>query len=294
MFDPRYGLVRQALGWVGSSRRLVHDRPWPLVMVIVVYLWKNLGYVALDLPGRPAGRARRSCATPPPSTARRRPARSVRSSCRCSRRRRSSSRSTTLLSSLQSFDIIQAMTKGGPLGSTTTLMYQIYEEGFVTGRAGYASAVATHPLPPAAGRHGRPAALRREEGALRMSVQNPVRDVPATAPRTTSGASRAEHPGSPVDAPPAPGGAGHRPSGARAPERRAVVGPCTWARTRPCWSRPSSWRCRSCGWCSRASSAPTELYSIPLQWLPRTSTSRTTSRRRRASPSGGCSSTAWA
>ena len=35
------------------------------------------------------------------------------------------------------------MTSGGPLGSTTTLMYQIYEEGFVNGRAGYASAGAT-------------------------------------------------------------------------------------------------------------------------------------------------------
>ena len=50
---------------------------------------------------------------------------------------------TTLLSSLQSFDIIQAMTKGGPLEGTTTMMYQIYQEGFATGRAGYSSAIAT-------------------------------------------------------------------------------------------------------------------------------------------------------
>jgi sn-glycerol 3-phosphate transport system permease protein len=50
---------------------------------------------------------------------------------------------TTLLSSLQSFDIIQAMTKGGPLEGTTTMMYQIYQEGFQAGRAGYSSAVAT-------------------------------------------------------------------------------------------------------------------------------------------------------
>ncbi len=50
---------------------------------------------------------------------------------------------TMMLASLQSFDLIKAMTSGGPLGSTTTLMYSIYEESFVNGRAGYASAVAT-------------------------------------------------------------------------------------------------------------------------------------------------------
>jgi len=48
-----------------------------------------------------------------------------------------------MLASLQSFDIIKAMTQGGPLGSTTTLMYSVYQESFVNGRAGYASAVAT-------------------------------------------------------------------------------------------------------------------------------------------------------
>ena len=50
---------------------------------------------------------------------------------------------TTLLSSLQSFDIIRAMTNGGPLEGTTTMMYQIYLEGFAAGRAGYSSAIAT-------------------------------------------------------------------------------------------------------------------------------------------------------
>jgi len=35
------------------------------------------------------------------------------------------------------------MTKGGPLDGTTTLMYQVYVEAFVNGRAGYSAAVAT-------------------------------------------------------------------------------------------------------------------------------------------------------
>jgi sn-glycerol 3-phosphate transport system permease protein len=50
---------------------------------------------------------------------------------------------TTLLTSLQSFDLIRAMTNGGPLEGTTTMMYSIYLEGFAAGRAGYSSAIAT-------------------------------------------------------------------------------------------------------------------------------------------------------
>jgi len=38
------------------------------------------------------------------------------------------------------FEMARVMTQGGPAGSTTTLSYFIYSEGFVTGRLGYASA----------------------------------------------------------------------------------------------------------------------------------------------------------
>lgn len=143
MFDPRYGLIQELLGWIGvTSPQWYTDRPWPLVMVIVVYLWKNLGYVALiylaglqavpqdlrdaaALDGASSARTLRSVVLPllTPTTF--------------------FLLVTMLLSSLQSFDTIKAMTQGGPLGSTTTLMYSIYEESFVNGRAGYASAVAT-------------------------------------------------------------------------------------------------------------------------------------------------------
>lgn len=40
------------------------------------------------------------------------------------------------------FEVARTMTKGGPAGSTTTLSYFIYTQGFETGRLGYASAVA--------------------------------------------------------------------------------------------------------------------------------------------------------
>jgi sn-glycerol 3-phosphate transport system permease protein len=143
IFDPRYGLMQEVLGWVGiTSPQWYTQRPWPLVMIIVVYLWKNLGYVALiylaglqsvpqdlkdaaALDGATSARTLRSIVLPllTPTTF--------------------FLTVTMLLASLQSFDQIQAMTQGGPLGSTTTLMYSVYQESFVNGRAGYASAVAT-------------------------------------------------------------------------------------------------------------------------------------------------------
>lgn len=143
MFDPRYGLVAELLRTVGlASPAWYTAEPWPLVMIVLVYLWKNLGYVALiylaglqaipqdlrdaaALDGASSARTLRSIVLPllTPTTF--------------------FLLVTMTLSSLQSFDIIKAMTQGGPLGSTTTLMYQIYQEGFVNGRAGYASAGAT-------------------------------------------------------------------------------------------------------------------------------------------------------
>ncbi len=40
------------------------------------------------------------------------------------------------------FEMARSMTNGGPAGSTTTLSYYVYNEGFGTGRLGYASAIA--------------------------------------------------------------------------------------------------------------------------------------------------------
>ena len=143
IFDPRYGLVREVLSWVGaSSPQWYTERPWPLVMVIVVYLWKNLGYVALiylaglqSVPQDLKDAAALDGASP---------ARTLRSVVLPLLTPTSFFLLVTMmLASLQSFDLIKAMTQGGPLGSTTTLMYSVYQESFVNGRAGYASAVAT-------------------------------------------------------------------------------------------------------------------------------------------------------
>jgi multiple sugar transport system permease protein len=48
----------------------------------------------------------------------------------------------TAISSLQVFDQVYALTRGGPGSATTTLGYAIYSQGFVTYRLGYASATA--------------------------------------------------------------------------------------------------------------------------------------------------------
>ncbi len=50
---------------------------------------------------------------------------------------------TSIIGGLQGgFDSARAMTDGGPAGSTTTLAYYIYSQGFLSGHLGYASAIA--------------------------------------------------------------------------------------------------------------------------------------------------------
>jgi sn-glycerol 3-phosphate transport system permease protein len=51
---------------------------------------------------------------------------------------------TSILNSFQAFDIINVMTRGGPVDATNILVYYIYQQGFVAfnaGRAGAASMV---------------------------------------------------------------------------------------------------------------------------------------------------------
>jgi multiple sugar transport system permease protein/sn-glycerol 3-phosphate transport system permease protein len=47
---------------------------------------------------------------------------------------------TSILSSFQAFDIIRVMTQGGPVDATNTLIYYVYNEGFVNFNAGRAAA----------------------------------------------------------------------------------------------------------------------------------------------------------
>lgn len=143
IFDPLYGALSAVLRvWGASGPDWYLDRRWALVMVILVYVWKNLGYAAVvyvaALQSVPqdvldaaaidgAGPVRRFWTITVPLLSPTTFFLLI----------------TTTLSSLQSFDLIHVMTRGGPIDGTTTLMYQVYVEAFVNGRAGYSAAVAT-------------------------------------------------------------------------------------------------------------------------------------------------------
>lgn len=144
VFDPNFGLVQDFLARLGlGAPNFYQDPDWALFMVTVTYIWKNVGYVfviylaalqgrraeldeAAEIDGTSAWRKFWRVTLPQlkPTTF----FLSV----------------TVLLSSVQVFDIINVMTRGGPLGNgTTTMVYQVYQETFVNSRAGYGATVAT-------------------------------------------------------------------------------------------------------------------------------------------------------
>lgn len=142
MFDPTTGVIAAVLRSIGTtSPQWFNDPTLSLVMVIIVYVWKNMGYAAViylaGLQAVPrdlleaaaldgAGRLRtfRSVVVPllSPTTF--------------------FLLITSVLNSLQAFDIIRIMT---PLGQgTTTLIYDAYLQAFGGyNRAGYSATVST-------------------------------------------------------------------------------------------------------------------------------------------------------
>lgn len=144
VFDPNYGLVQYFLGLVGiDSPNFYQNKNWALFMITVTYIWKNVGYVFViylaALQGRRADldEASEIDGTPP-----------VRHFFRVVMPQLRGATFfllvTTLLNSFQVFDVINAMTGGGPFGyGTSTMVFQVYQETFVNNRAGYGAAVAT-------------------------------------------------------------------------------------------------------------------------------------------------------
>jgi multiple sugar transport system permease protein/sn-glycerol 3-phosphate transport system permease protein len=140
IFDPRYGLMRQILDPFSiPSPTWLRDPVWAMVAVIIVYIWKNLGFAAViflaGLQTIPkdlyeaakvdgAGAFNRFLNVTLPML---------------------SPISffllvTSILNTFQAFDIIQVMTEGGPVDATNTLIYYTYEQGFVAFNAGRAAA----------------------------------------------------------------------------------------------------------------------------------------------------------
>ncbi|MCZ0914394.1 sugar ABC transporter permease [Gordonia amicalis] len=145
VFDPHFGLINDLMTrfGLGSAPDFYQQPGWALFMVTVTYLWKNIGYTfviylaalqarrvdldeAAQIDGASAATHFRRVLLP-----QLRPTTYFLSI-------------TVMLNSLQVFDIINVMTRGGPLGNgTTTMVYQVYEESFRNFRAGYGATVAT-------------------------------------------------------------------------------------------------------------------------------------------------------
>jgi multiple sugar transport system permease protein/sn-glycerol 3-phosphate transport system permease protein len=142
VFDSNWGILKTALGWVGlPSPRWVVDSHWAMPAVIIVYVWKTVGYSAViflaGLQGIPkelyeaarvdgANAWQRLRAVTLPGLAPITFFLLV----------------TTLLLSFQAFDIINVMTHGGPVIATTTLLYEYYNESFIAFHAGNAAVYA--------------------------------------------------------------------------------------------------------------------------------------------------------
>lgn len=142
IFEPEVGLANLMLGWVGVSPiGWLRDADWALVAVLIVTLWKSIGWAmvfylvalrnlpsdlleAASIDGANGWDKFRSITLPLISP------------------------TTFFLSiiltiqSLQAYDQINVMTQGGPAGSTRTLLYMYYQSAFESFNVGEASSIA--------------------------------------------------------------------------------------------------------------------------------------------------------
>ncbi|WP_329173833.1 carbohydrate ABC transporter permease [Streptomyces sp. NBC_01477] len=142
IFDPNYGLIHPLLAPIGlAAPAMMTDSHWALSGLVLVYLWKNIGFVAVvylaGLQGLPkevyeaaaldgAGAWRRLTRITLPLLS---PVTFF-------------LLVTSVISTFQAFDVIAVMTGGGPGTSTSILSWFIYDQGFRAFDAGRASAAA--------------------------------------------------------------------------------------------------------------------------------------------------------
>jgi sn-glycerol 3-phosphate transport system permease protein len=144
LFDPRFGMIAALLTMVGLPvPDFYQDPDWAMVMVTVTYIWKNLGYsFVIYLAALQAKPAELYEAAEMDGAGRWTTFRTV--TLPLLRPTTFFLSITVLLNSLQVFDIIYVMTRGGPQGNgTTTMVFQVYQETFQNFRAGYGATVAT-------------------------------------------------------------------------------------------------------------------------------------------------------
>ncbi len=142
LFDPNFGLIRPLLAPLGlTAPAMMTDSKWALVGLVLVYLWKNTGFVAVvylaGLQGLPRDVFE---------------AASLDGAGAWTRLRRITMPLlspvtffllvTCTITTFQAFDVIAVMTSGGPGTTTSILSWFIYDQGFRTFDAGRASAAA--------------------------------------------------------------------------------------------------------------------------------------------------------
>lgn len=142
LFDPTQGVVNRGLAGVGlQGPAWLSDPSWALAAVVVVGVWKRVGfnlvvylaalqgiprayYEAAQLDGAGPWQQFRHITLPllAPTTF--------------------FLVVTALIDAFQVFDLVYVMTSGGPLGSTDVLGYYLYRQAFRYSELGFASAVA--------------------------------------------------------------------------------------------------------------------------------------------------------
>lgn len=143
IFDPRFGLIASLLQLVDmQSPNWLVDPAWAMPAVIIVYTWKNLGYsMVINLAGL------KSIPNELYEAARVDGADAWQRFWNVTLPGLSPVMFflalTNTLTSFQAFDIIKTMTDGGPVNATNTLVYYLYEQGFIAFNAGNAGVAAT-------------------------------------------------------------------------------------------------------------------------------------------------------
>ncbi len=143
LLAPNYGFVSQLAAPLGlPSIRWLTDPAWAMPAVLLVVIWRRVGYDAVIFIAGLQGISKELYE-----------AARVDGANAWQRFRHVTLPGlapvsffllvTAILASFQSFDVIRVMTSGGPVIATTTLIYQVYQEAFVAFNAGRAAVYAT-------------------------------------------------------------------------------------------------------------------------------------------------------
>jgi multiple sugar transport system permease protein len=141
MFDPQYGLINQALRGVGIEGPLwLADTRLALVALVITAAWRNVGYFATVFLAGLQGiddmyyeAARIDGAGPWASF--------WRITLPLLKPTILFVVVLSVILSFQVFALVYVMTSGGPAGSTSVLVFYLYQQAFTYFRMGYASAV---------------------------------------------------------------------------------------------------------------------------------------------------------